>query len=137
MNRLLNAKSLLSDIYTIKVLNVQLAVEGDRGQTINENKIMITKVGMYGGTTVQYVTKNDLFQDCLKYIKKKGYQVVLIDDGSTSQVLTNVTFEVQKYEHNIQSRKDLFSCLLVLCKIIAEDGNELCVYADNYNIGDN
>ena len=65
MERLLNAKSLLSDIYTIKVLNVQLAVEGDRGQTINENKIMITKVGMYGGTTVQYVTKNDLFQDCL------------------------------------------------------------------------
>ena len=46
MNRLLNAKSLLSEIYAIKVLNVCLAVEGDRGQTINENKIMITKVGL-------------------------------------------------------------------------------------------
>ena len=137
MNLLLNSKSLLSEIYTIKVLNVSLVVEGDRGQTINENKIMITKVGMYGGTTVQYVTKNDLFQDCLRYIKKKGYQVVLIDGGSTSQVLTNFTFDLHKYEHNIQSKKDLFSCLLVLCKIIAEDRNEHCVDADNYNIGDN
>ena len=69
MNRLLNAKSLLSDIYTIKVLNVQLAVEGDRGQTINENKIMITKVGMYGGTRADWfkiIEENNLW----KYMKE-------------------------------------------------------------------
>ena len=136
MNRLLNAKSLLSDIYTIKVLNVQLAVEGDRGQTINENKIMITKVGMYGGTTVQYVTKNDLFQDCLQYIKRKGFKILLLDDSFTSQAITNFTFDKHSYTHNITSNKDIFSCLLVLCKIISENREDFDENADDYNIGD-
>lgn len=123
MNRLLNAKSLLSDIYTIKVLNVQLAVEGDRGQTINENKIMITKVGMYGGTTVQYVTKNDLFQDCINYIKRRGFIPSLVENEFGDNIVylnLRLSLDGKKnyyYEKSIIG-EDFISALLSTCEII-------------------